>query len=138
MVRKLPTYARQHSNVVPPCHGQTMTEARRVRGIELRYLLAMHLLLHGPATVSELVDMLAWHGFETKGRTSKAVSDALRWELSRGRVRRLGRALYGPGSVPRATEYRIHQRVMTLRAAADRLSLLGGQTTHLSSDQKRG
>jgi hypothetical protein len=85
------------------------------------YILTMHPLLHGPATVAELVEMLAWHGFETEGRASKAVSDALRWEIGRGRVRRIARALYGQGWVPRSTEYRIHQRVPSLRAE---LSLL--------------
>ena len=43
--------------------------------------------------------------------------DALRWEIGRRRVR-LGRGLYGPGRTPRATEYRIHQRVLASRAAA--------------------
>jgi hypothetical protein len=115
MVCKVPGYPRQLSDVVPPCHGVAMNGAC-VRGIELRYILTMHPLLHGPATVAELVEMLAWHGFETEGRASKAVSDALRWEIGRGRVRRIARALYGQGWVPRSTEYRIHQRALSLRA----------------------
>ena len=44
-----------------------------------------------------------------------------------GRVRRLARGLYGPGYVPRATEYRMHQRVLALRAAAKPLWLGGTQ-----------
>lgn len=99
----------------------------QLRGIELRYVLTMHLLLHGPATVAELITVLDWHGFRVRGRPSKAVSDALRWELARGRVYRRGRGRYVPGYVPRATEHRIHQRVLALRAAA-KLSLRGGQT----------
>jgi hypothetical protein len=39
----------------------------------------------------------------------------MRWEMGYGRVRRLGRGLYGPGWMPRGTEHRIHKRVMTLR-----------------------
>jgi hypothetical protein len=98
----------------------------QLQGIELRYVLTMHLSHHGPATIAEMIDALAWHGFCVRGRPSKAVSDALRWEIGRGRVRRLERGLYAPRYIPRSTEYRIHQRVLALRAAA-RLSLGGGQ-----------
>ncbi|HEY3994912.1 MAG TPA: hypothetical protein VGM40_03020 [Mycobacterium sp.] len=90
----------------------------QLKGIELRYVLAMHLALHGPATITELIDALGWHGFCVRGRASKAVSDALRWEVERGRVNRLARGRYGPGYMPRSTEYRIHQRVLALREAA--------------------
>jgi hypothetical protein len=97
-----------------------------LQGISLRYVLTMHLAVHGPATITEMIDALRWHGFRVHGRASKAISDALRWEIGRGRVRRLGRGTYGPGCMPRGTEYRIHQRVLALRSAA-RLSLEGGQ-----------
>jgi hypothetical protein len=89
-----------------------------LQGIELRYALTMYLLQHGPTTVDELIKALEWQGFEIRERASKQVSDALRWERRRGRVRRLARGLYGPGFLPRGTEYRIYSRVMTLRAAA--------------------
>jgi hypothetical protein len=89
-----------------------------LRGIELRYVLTWHLALHGPATIQELVDALDWHGFGVSGRASKAISDALRWEMARGRVRRMGRGRYGPLDMPRGTEYRIRQRVLDLRDAA--------------------
>lgn len=98
----------------------------QLRGIELRYVLTMHLGLHGPASISELTDALAWHGFIVGGRGSKAISDALRWEMRYGRVRRLGRGRYGPGGMPRGTEHRIHKRVLALRDQA-KLSLKGGQ-----------
>jgi hypothetical protein len=94
----------------------------QLRGIELRYVLTLHLLQHGPATVTELIDLLGRHGFCVGGRPSKAVSDALRWEIGRGRVRRLRRGLYGPAYIPHATEYRIINRVLALREAA-KLSL---------------
>jgi hypothetical protein len=93
-----------------------------LHGIELRYVLAMQLAVHGPATIGELIDALTWHGFCVRGRPSKVISDALRWEIERRRVRRLGRGRYGPGYMPRGTEHRIHQRVLALRAAA-KLSL---------------
>lgn len=93
-----------------------------LEGIELRYVLAMQLAVHGPATITELTEALDWHRFYVRGRPSKAISDALRWEIERGRVRRLGRGRYGPGYMPRGTEHRIHQRVLALREAA-KLSL---------------
>jgi hypothetical protein len=90
---------------------------RHLRGIELRYVLTMHLAVHGPASVTELIGALDHHGFCVSGRPSKAVSDALRWEIERGRVHRLARGRYGPAYIPRSTEYRIHQRVLALRTA---------------------
>jgi hypothetical protein len=102
-----------------------MESRHQLHGIELRYALTMYLLQHGPTTVSELVEAMRWQGFDISGRASKQVSDALRWERRRGRVRRLARGLYGPGYVPRATEYRIYQRVLALRAAAKPLWIGG-------------
>ena len=102
-----------------------MDTRHQLQGIELRYALTLYLLQHGPATVDELIKAMKWQGFDIGGRASKQVSDALRWERRRGRVRRLARGLYGPGYVPRATEYRIHQRVLALRAAAKPLWLGG-------------
>jgi hypothetical protein len=37
--------------------------------------------------------------------------------MAHGRVRRIKRGRYGPLSMPRATEYRIHRRALALRAA---------------------
>jgi hypothetical protein len=91
-----------------------------LNGIELRYVLTMHLAQHGPATIAELIPALNHHGFTVRGRPSKAISDALRWEMEHGRVHRLARGRYGPAYIPRSTEHRIHQRVLALRAAARR------------------
>lgn len=99
-----------------------MNHKRRLRGGELRCALSMYLFQHGPATVAELIDALDFQGFEFPGRPSKAVSDALRWEIGHGRVRRLRRGRYGPDSMPRSTEYRIHQKVMALRGEAAALN----------------
>jgi hypothetical protein len=99
---------------------------RMLRGIELRYVLTMHLVRRGQSTISELRDALTFHGFTVATPAPKSVSDALRWERRRGRVRRLGRGLYGPGQMPRGTEHRIHMRVLALRAEAAK-SLRGGQ-----------
>lgn len=102
-----------------------------LRGIELRYVLTMHLFLHGRATITDLVEALAHHGFEVDTPAGKSVSDALRWERRRGRVRRLARGVYGPGQMPRGIEHRIHRRVLALRAQANRSE---AGTTHVDSD----
>jgi len=102
-----------------------METRHQLKGIELRYALTMYLLQHGPTTVDELIKSLEWQGFEIGGRPSKHVSDALRWERRRGRVRRVARGLYGPGFVPRGTAYRIYNRVMALRVAAKPLWFRG-------------
>ena len=92
------------------------TNGKVLRGVELRYVLTWTLGRDGPATVPELIDALDQDGFEIAGRSSKAVSDALRWEIRYDRVRRLGRGRYGPGGMPRSTEYRIQNRVLELRS----------------------
>ena len=95
-----------------------MIHNRQLRGVELRYALTMYLFQHGPQTVADLIDALEFQSFDIPGRPSKVVSDALRSEIAHGRVFRLKRGRYGPGEMPRATEYRIHQRVLALREEA--------------------
>jgi hypothetical protein len=95
-----------------------MNNSLVLQGIELRYALTQYLFQHGPTTVADLIEALDYQGFAIHGRASKTVSDALRREMVNGRVRRLKRGRYGPGSMPRATEYRIHKRVMALREEA--------------------
>lgn len=85
-----------------------MGKMRRLRGYELRCVLTLHLFQHGPATIAELIEILDFHGFEVAGRASHVVSDALRCEIAHERVCRLRRGNYGPASMPRASEYRIH------------------------------
>jgi hypothetical protein len=99
----LPAFERFRDDVVPGCDGLTTNDLRRLRlrGIELRYTLTMHLFDHGPATITDLVEALASQGFDGGKPAPKSVSDALRWELRRGRVRRLGRGRDGPGRMPR-------------------------------------
>ena len=110
-----PPHSDNRECVTPSCNGAAMTT---LSGTALRYVLTFHLQNQGAATVAELIEGLVHHGFCVRGRPSKVVSDALRWEIEHGRVHRLGRGRYGPGYVPRSTDYRIHQRVLTLRAAA--------------------
>ena len=95
-----------------------MTNKRQLRGVELRYALTLYLFQHGPQTVADLIEALEYQCFDIPGRASKVVSDALRREISHGRVLRLKRGRYGPGEMPRGTEHRIHQRVLSLRYEA--------------------
>lgn len=83
-------------------------------------MLTVNLDIHGPASIFELIEQLDYQGFSIPGRPSKLVSDALRWEMGRGRVRRLRRGVYGPGQMPRSTHHYIHQRAAALRDEADR------------------
>ncbi|MGX9789089.1 hypothetical protein [Mycobacterium sp. MMS18-G62] len=103
-----------------------MIYKRQLRGIELRYALTMYLFQHGSSTVADLLDALDFQGFDIPGRSSKVVSDALRHEITHGRVVRLKRGRYGPGEMPRSTEYRIHQRVLALRSEAAMISSQNG------------
>jgi hypothetical protein len=109
-----------------------MSHLLTVSGTDLRYLLTAYLFDHGPAAVEELVDALAYHGFEPVGRPSKAVSDALRWEIARGRAFRIRRGSYRPGTMSRATRHRIFGRVRTLHDEVAALSL-GGSDTSLTA-----
>ena len=90
----------------------------RLRGTDLRYALTRVLQLSGPLTVAEIVAELNRWGFAVAGRPSKTVSDTLRWEMRRDRVRRHGRGLYAQGAVPRSTADRIIKRVLALRDEA--------------------
>jgi hypothetical protein len=94
------------------------TPAKTLRGTNLRYTLIRLLQVCGPSTVNDLVAALRKWGFTVDGRPSKAVSDALRWERRRGRVRRIERGLYRAGGMPSGTEYRIIRRVSFLREEA--------------------
>ena len=98
-----------------------MDESRTLRGTELRYALTNYLLQNGRCTITTLIGALVEQGFVIVGDPPKSVSDALRWEMGRGRVCRVGRGTYAPFEVPRSTQYRIHHRVLELRARARRI-----------------
>lgn len=103
-------------------HGLRMPNTRPLRGTELRYALTMTLMRDGNQTIFDLIESLEYQGFSIPGYAPKAVSDALRWEMRKDRVRRLRRGYYGRGQMPRSTESYIHNRYLTLREEADALS----------------
>ena len=110
-----------------PCHPLTPPTAahdahgrqprRRIRGLRLRELLVLILLRHAaPMTVGALVAAVDARGFHIQGRAGKVVSDQLRYELARGRVRRAGRGLYVAGTVTRQARWRMQRRISALCA----------------------
>ncbi|BBZ26719.1 hypothetical protein MMAD_10140 [Mycolicibacterium madagascariense] len=116
-----------------------MDESRTLRGTELRYALTNYLLQNGRCSITTLIEGLTEQGFVIVGDPPKSVSDALRWEMARGRVCRVGRGTYRPFEVPRSTEYRIHHRVLELRTRACRIRSEAGTSDvppaeHATSD----
>ena len=98
-------------------------ERQRLVGLELRYALSLELLAAaGNLSMVKLVAALERDGFLVLGRSSKTVSDALRWEVRRGRVLRLGRGLYASGKVPSRDE-EPHDPGQVAPASAMKLSL---------------
>ncbi|AEV71396.1 hypothetical protein MycrhN_0762 [Mycolicibacterium rhodesiae NBB3] len=114
------TQMSESNATVMPMDAQTPRQRKVLHGIELRYMLAVNLDIHGSASIFELIEQLQYQGFSIPGRVSKTVSDALRWEMRRGRVRRLRRGVYAPGQMPRSTAHYLHQRAAALRDEADR------------------
>lgn len=104
--------------------NETSSGSLVLRRTELRYVLTMNLSMRGEMTVKQMIEMLDHQGFTTAGRASKSISDALRTERKLGRVWRRGRGRYGPGSMPRSTEYRIHKRWLELRDRARELQTM--------------
>ncbi|MDE0803609.1 MAG: hypothetical protein OSA99_09830 [Acidimicrobiales bacterium] len=90
-----------------------------VWGTDLRYLLTD--LIAGPERrgwrVVELAEALERAGFELQGRPTKVVSDALRTEIQRGRVVRVGWGRYEMGHIPGGTRRRIRARSRAARDA---------------------
>lgn len=98
----------------PDTRGWAVTVARQtwtmsgtepqIFGRELRYRLSVMLRdAHRPMKVHEMIVTLRSGGLGVRGRSSKAISDALRWEIRRGRVVRVGRATYVTGRIPPST-----------------------------------
>jgi len=94
-----------------------------LRGRPLRYVLASIISATRPSasnpagvvTVAQLVAQLQADGFVFAGRPSKVISDALRWEVRRGRVARLDRGVYRWVGAPQSTRSRISRRVRAVR-----------------------
>lgn len=96
----------------------TQESPEPTRGTELRCALSYYLAQHGECTITELVEGLTHQGFRLGPNPPKAVSDALRWEIGRGRVVRVRRGAYeATAAWPRATTHRIRKRVVAMRGS---------------------
>ena len=94
-----------------------LRQPTKLWGIDLRYVLT-DLIVRPPHrvwTVAELVADLTSAGFDLGDRPSKHVSDVLRAEIARGRVRRVGWGRYEAGHVPGGTRRRIRARARLRR-----------------------
>ncbi len=89
-----------------------------LRGRGLRFVLVDELRQRRTMTVAEMVKVMAESGFDLGGRASKVISDALRWELARGRVIRLERGVYQYHKAPVSTIRRIRLFAARCRAWA--------------------
>jgi len=79
-----------------------------LRGRGLRWVLLDELKRHTQLSVAAMARTLADHGFDLgPGRASKLISDALRWEVRRGRITRPSRGIYRWAGTTRATSRRI-------------------------------
>ena len=79
-----------------------------LRGRGLRWVLLDELKHHPQLSIAQMVTIVAGHGFHLgPGRPSKIISDALRWELRRGRIQRPTRGVYRWRGTTPATSRRI-------------------------------
>lgn len=97
-----------------------------VRGRALRFVLVDELMAVPEMSVAQLAAAVAEHGFTLGGRASKVISDALRWEVRRGRVVRLRRGWYAFRRAPASTARRIRRLASEARDWV--AALRGGRT----------
>ncbi len=93
---------------------------------EIRYLAVAELIETGrPMTAMELAAAIQDRGLTIgAAKPNKAVSDALRWEVAKGRVVKPGRGVFVAGRMPRSTKSWIRGRAR--------------HHYHLAADQRRG
>ena len=117
--------------VVGGRYGSPMDSPRRVEdapplwGRSLRFVLLAEVRRRGRMSVADMVTYLADNGYEIMGRPSKTISDALRWEVARGRVVRIRRGWYGYGRTPRTTARRV--MLFAERCEAWIMAILAGE-----------
>lgn len=85
-------------------------------GRNLRYALLTLLEQAGrPCSISELIEQLEALGLVLRGTNQpKTIGDALRWEVTKGRVRRTARGTYESGFRPPSTARKHRERLRDL------------------------
>jgi hypothetical protein len=100
----------RHSDDMPASH-RFSADGVCIPTRELRYVLTSTLVASDRRmTVSELVRAVAALNISIAGRPTKVVSDALRAEVARGRVRRVSWGLYEAGTMPASTWRYVRRR----------------------------
>ncbi|MFT3714489.1 MAG: hypothetical protein QM774_00685 [Gordonia sp. (in: high G+C Gram-positive bacteria)] len=89
-----------------------------LHGTDLRHWVIGELRKQSPSSVQMLITCAAQQGLSFAGRPSKAISDAIRWELRRGRIVKTGRGVYRLGAVPRTSGRLIDIRLQRIASAA--------------------
>jgi len=88
-----------------------------VSGMALRYLACLTLRQYRrPLTVGGLVSAIEADGWPIAGQPNKTLADALRWELKKKRIIRVGRGRYAYGKVPRSTEWWMRNELARIRS----------------------
>lgn len=87
-----------------------------ITGRPLRVLIVDLLVAHrAPRSIRQIVQELDSLHTPFGARPSKAISDALRWEVRRGRVESCGRGVYRFVGAPPTTVSRIRRRARSVR-----------------------
>ena len=82
-----------------------------LRGRDLRHAFLVVLARSRPLTITELLAVLTDAGFSVAGEDPhKVLSDRLRYEQKRGRIRRVSRGRYAIGKVAPTTAWRMRMR----------------------------
>lgn len=90
----------------------------RIYGLPLRYLACISLRqTRRPMSVGELVAAIQTGGWDLGDQPNKLIADALRWEVRKGRVVKVGRGSYRYGRMPRSTEWWMQNQVDSIRSA---------------------
>jgi hypothetical protein len=96
------------------------TSTVTVTGLDLRAVCLVVLAARGqPMALRDLDREVRAAGFTPPGRPGKAIADALRWEVRRGRVRRVGPGRYAAGVIAKSTGHRMRARVARMRNRRD-------------------
>ena len=88
-----------------------------LRGYDLRHLITSLVLDHGATSTSLLRRRLVGLGVDLGPDPRRRLYGAIRSEITKGRLVRSRRSVYGIGEIPRGTRDRLRRRARELEAA---------------------
>ena len=101
-------------------YGYATADSRRA----LRYRLTLLLCSAGrPLTIREMADHLEHVGRPAGEPANKSISDSLRWEIGRGRVRRVQRGVYSTDRLDPRTRWWLQRQLDGWDASAPRVDV---------------